>query len=96
MSIRRQWVATLDGRTGIATKLLTDSLKDEDGLVSHSWIVCKVSWRLWRPSGRYSLRCTTIDVVQGLEPTLRRGVILLPARAILQAIGIMTSGRSRD
>ena len=71
---RRKWLATLDSNTRDSHQALDGQFEDKDGL-----------WHIGSDSARYPgdfseaensirCRCTTIDVVEGLEPTLRRGV----------------------
>ena len=72
--IRRQWVATLDGRTRDRHQMLDGQLEDENG---YFWIgsdKARYPGDFNDPANSVNCRCTTIDVVQGLEPTLRRGV----------------------
>jgi len=72
--IKRQWLSSLDSLVRDAHQSLDGVLEDKNGL-----------WHIGGDSARYpgdfsdpalsiNCRCTTIDVVEGLEPTLRRGV----------------------
>ena len=74
VKIRRQWVATLDGRTRDRHQMLDGQFEDENG---YFWIgsdKARYPGDFNDPANSVNCRCTTIDVVQGLEPTLRRGV----------------------
>ena len=72
--IRRQWVATLDGRTRDSHQALDGQFEDENGLFHLNGMSARYPGGFGDPAEDINCRCTTIDVVQGLEPTLRRGV----------------------
>ena len=72
--IRRQWVATLDGRTRDSHQMLDGQLEDDEGLFHIHGLSARYPGDFGDPAETINCRCSTIDVVQGLEPTLRRGV----------------------
>ncbi len=72
--IRRQWVATLDGRTRDSHQALDGQYEDDNGLFHIHGLSARYPGDFGDPTEDIHCRCTTIDVVQGLEPTLRRGV----------------------
>jgi len=72
--IRRQWVATLDGRTRDSHQALDGQYEDDNGLFWIGGDSARYPGGFDDPAETVNCRCTTIDVVQGLEPTLRRGV----------------------
>ena len=72
--VRRQWVATLDGRTRDSHQALDGQYEDDNGLFHIHGLSARYPGDFGDPAEDISCRCTTIDVVQGLEPTLRRGV----------------------
>ena len=72
--IRRQWVATLDGRTRDSHQMLDGQFEDDEGLFHIHGLSARYPGDFGDPAEDISCRCGTIDVVQGLEPTLRRGV----------------------
>jgi SPP1 gp7 family putative phage head morphogenesis protein len=74
VSIRRQWVATLDGRTRDSHQALDGQYEDDEGLFHIHGLSARYPGDFGDPAEDIQCRCTTIDVVQGLEPTLRRGV----------------------
>jgi len=71
---RRKWLSTLDSVTRDSHRSLDGVYEDENGL----WWIGSDSARypldFSDPSNSIGCRCTTIDVVEGLEPQLRRGV----------------------
>lgn len=70
--IRRQWVATLDGRTRDSHQHLDGQFEDDNGLFWIGGLSARYPGDFGDPSEDISCRCGTIDVVQGLEPQLRR------------------------
>ena len=74
VSIRRQWVATLDGRTRDSHQALDGQYEDDNGLFHIHGLSARYPGDFGDPAEDISCRCSTIDVVQGLEPTMRRGV----------------------
>lgn len=74
VKIRRQWVATLDGRTRDSHQALDGQYEDDNGLFHIHGLSARYPGDFGDPAEDIQCRCTTIDVVQGLEPTMRRGV----------------------
>jgi len=74
VKIKRQWVATLDGRTRDSHQALDGQYEDDEGLFWIGGDSARYPGGFDDPAETVNCRCTTIDVVQGLEPTLRRGV----------------------
>jgi hypothetical protein len=74
VKIRRQWVATLDGRTRDSHQALDGQFEDDNGLFHIHGLSARYPGDFGDPAEDCNCRCATIDVVQGLEPTLRRGV----------------------
>lgn len=72
--IRRQWVATLDGSTRDSHQHLDGQFEDDNGLFWIDGDSARYPCDFSDPANSINCRCTVIDVVQGLEPTLRRGV----------------------
>ena len=72
--IRRQWVATLDGKTRDSHQALDGQFEDDNGLFWIGGDSARYPGDFNDPAEDVHCRCTVIDVVQGLEPTLRRGV----------------------
>ena len=72
--IRRQWVATLDGSTRDSHQSLDGQFEDDNGLFWIGGDSARYPSDFSDPANSINCRCTVIDVVQGLEPTLRRGV----------------------
>jgi hypothetical protein len=74
MDIRRQWVATLDGRTRDSHQTLDGQYEDENGLFHIHGLSARYPGDFGDPAEDINCRCTTIDVVKGIEPTVRRGI----------------------
>lgn len=74
VSVRRQWVATLDSRTRDTHGSLDGQFEDKDG---YFWIggdKAKYPGDFSSAGENINCRCTTIDVINGVEPTVRRGI----------------------
>lgn len=70
--IRRQWVATLDGSTRDSHQHLDGQFEDENGLFWISGMSARYPGDFSDPAESIRCRCTTIDVVEGLPPQIRR------------------------
>lgn len=70
--IRRQWVATLDGSTRDSHQHLDGQFEDDNGLFWIGGDSARYPSDFSDPANSINCRCTVIDVVQGLEPQLRR------------------------
>ena len=74
VQIKRQWVASLDSRTRDSHIALDGVFEDASGL----WHIGSDSARypcdFTDPANSINCRCTTIDVVSGVQPELRRGI----------------------
>jgi len=74
VKIRRQWVATVDERTRESHQHPDGAFEDDDG---YFWIggeKAHYPGDFSDPAETIHCRCTVIDVVEGLEPTLQRGI----------------------
>lgn len=71
---RRQWVATLDSRTRDRHAQLDGQFEDEDGYFHIDGMRARYPGDFGDPSMDIHCRCTVIDVIEGLEPTTRRGI----------------------
>lgn len=72
VKIRRQWVATLDGSTRDSHQSLDGQFEDDNGLFWIGGLSARYPGDFGDPALDIHCRCTVIDVVQGLEPQLRR------------------------
>ncbi len=71
---RRQWIATLDGRTRDTHASLDGQFEDKNGLFWIGGDSAKYPGDFSNAGDNIFCRCTTIDVIDGVEPTLRRGI----------------------
>lgn len=71
---RRQWIATLDGRTRDTHSRLDGQFEDKNGLFHINGDSAKYPSDFSEPANSINCRCTTIDVIEGVEPSLRRGI----------------------
>lgn len=71
---RRQWVATLDSRTRDSHAQLDGTFEDENGLWHINGDSARYPGDFTDPANSIFCRCTAIDVIEGLEPTVRRGI----------------------
>lgn len=72
--IKRQWLATLDGSTRETHQSLDGQVEDKEGLFHIHGLSARYPGDFGDPAEDIRCRCTTIDIVEGLEPQLRRGV----------------------
>jgi len=72
--IKRQWLATLDGNTRSSHQQLDGQVEDKEGLFHIHGLSARYPGDFGDASEDINCRCTVIDIVEGLEPQLRRGV----------------------
>jgi uncharacterized protein with gpF-like domain len=72
--VRRMWVATLDSRTRDSHQALDGVYEDDNGLWHIGGDSARYPNDFTEPENSVNCRCSTVDVVQGLEPQLRRGI----------------------
>ena len=75
VNIRRMWVATLDSHTRESHQRLDGTYEDEDGFFWINGQRGRYPGDFEDPAESIHCRCTTIDVVDGVPPKARRGVI---------------------
>jgi SPP1 gp7 family putative phage head morphogenesis protein len=73
LEIKRQWVATLDGRTRDRHASLDGQVVGVDEPFIINGMTAMYPGTFGTPAMDINCRCSVIDVVPGLEPTMRRG-----------------------
>jgi len=71
---KRQWVATLDSDTRDTHQQLDGQFEDKDGLFHINGMSARYPGDFPDPTEVINCRCTTIDIIDGVEPELRRGI----------------------
>jgi len=71
---RRQWIATLDDRTRDTHQALDGKFEDKDGLFWIGSDSARYPGDFANAGENISCRCAVIDIIDGVEPELRRGV----------------------
>jgi SPP1 gp7 family putative phage head morphogenesis protein len=74
INTRRQWIATLDDRTRDTHARLDGQFEDKNGLFWIGSDSARYPGDFANAGENINCRCTTIDVIDGVEPTLRRGI----------------------
>ena len=69
---KRQWLATLDGQTRDRHGALDGTYADEDGLFRINGFSARFPGDFGDGSMDINCRCRVIDVIEGLEPSVRR------------------------
>ncbi len=74
INTRRQWIATLDDRTRDTHASLDGQFEDKNGLFWIGGDSAKYPGDFSDAGENINCRCTTIDIINGVEPSVRRGI----------------------
>ena len=74
VKIQRQWVATLDGNTRETHQSADGQIENKSGLFHVGGSTGRYPGDLGDPAEDINCRCSTIDIVDEIPPTIRRAV----------------------